>query len=349
LLYSLAGGLVMLAAVIGVYVLSARTGSGSFLFSVLSDHNRLQMATSVQLWLWFGFFIAFAIKAPLWPFHTWLPDAAAEAPIGASILLVGVMDKVGTFGFLRWSLPLFPNASKTMAPLVMTLAVIGIIYGALLAIGQRDLKRLLAYTSIAHFGFIAVGIFAFTSQGMAGATLYMVNHGFSTGALFLIVGFLVARQNSSSITDFGGVHKVAPWLSGAFFIAGLSSLALPGTNSFVSEFLVLIGSFTTYRVFAIIATVGIIFAAIYILLMYQRTMHGPLLERNAGMRDLSWREAAALIPMVALILGLGFFPKPALDVITPAVSSTQQDTRQTDPVAPHPAVVPVAATEGTSK
>ncbi|MDQ1715105.1 MAG: NADH-quinone oxidoreductase subunit, partial [Frankiaceae bacterium] len=305
--------------------------------------------TSVQLWLWFGFFIAFAIKAPLWPFHTWLPDAAAEAPIGASILLVGVMDKVGTFGFLRWSLPLFPNASKTMAPLVMTLAVIGIIYGALLAIGQRDLKRLLAYTSIAHFGFIAVGIFAFTSQGMAGATLYMVNHGFSTGALFLIVGFLVARQNSSSITDFGGVHKVAPWLSGAFFIAGLSSLALPGTNSFVSEFLVLIGSFTTYRVFAIIATVGIIFAAIYILLMYQRTMHGPLLERNAGMRDLSWREAAALIPMVALILGLGFFPKPALDIINPAVSSTQHDTGQSDPLAPHPAVVPVAATEGTSK
>jgi NADH-quinone oxidoreductase subunit M len=349
LLYSLAGGLVMLAAVIGVYVLSARTGSGSFLFSVLSDHNRLQMATSVQLWLWFGFFIAFAIKAPLWPFHTWLPDAAAEAPIGASILLVGVMDKVGTFGFLRWSLPLFPNASKTMAPLVMTLAVIGIIYGALLAIGQRDLKRLLAYTSIAHFGFIAVGIFAFTSQGMAGATLYMVNHGFSTGALFLIVGFLVARQNSSSITDFGGVHKVAPWLSGAFFIAGLSSLALPGTNSFVSEFLVLIGSFTTYRVFAIIATVGIIFAAIYILLMYQRTMHGPLLERNAGMRDLSWREAAALIPMVALILGLGFFPKPALDVINPAVSSTQHDTGQSDPVAPHPAADSVAATEGTGK
>ena len=351
LLYSLAGGLVMLAAVIGVYVLSARGhgGQGSFRFGDLTGSHGLQMAASVQIWLWFGFFIAFAIKAPLWPFHTWLPDAAAEAPIGASILLVGVMDKVGTFGFLRWSLPLFPNASKTMAPLVMTLAVIGIIYGALLAIGQRDLKRLLAYTSIAHFGFIAVGIFAFTSQGMAGATLYMVNHGFSTGALFLVVGFLVARQNSSSINDFGGVHKVAPWLSGAFFVVGLSSLALPGTNSFVSEFLVLIGSFTTYRVFAIIATVGIIFAAIYILLMYQRTMHGPLLERNAGMRDLSWREAAALIPMVALILGLGFFPRPLLNVINPAVSSTQHDTGQSDPVAQHPAADPVATTEGTGK
>jgi NADH-quinone oxidoreductase subunit M len=346
LLYSLAGGLVMLAAVIGVYVISARSGHGSFLVTNITG---MQMATSVQLWLWFGFFIAFAIKAPLWPFHTWLPDAAAQAPIGASILLVGVMDKVGTFGFLRWSLPLFPHASKTMAPLVMTLAVIGIIYGALLAIGQRDLKRLLAYTSIAHFGFIAIGIFAFTTQGMAGATLYMVNHGFSTGALFLVVGFLVARQHSSSIADFGGVHKVAPWLSGAFFVAGLSSLALPGTNSFVSEFLVLIGTFTTYRWFAIVATVGIIFAALYILLMYQRTMHGPLLERNAGMRDLSWREAAALVPMVALILGLGFFPKPALDVINPAVTSTQHDTGQTDPAAQHPAAENAAASEGTGK
>jgi NADH-quinone oxidoreductase subunit M len=347
LLYSLAGGLVMLASVIGVYVLSSRTGAGSFLFDVLRDPARMQMTASVQIWLWFGFFIAFAVKAPLWPFHTWLPDAAAEAPVGASILLVGVMDKVGTFGFLRWALPLFPHASKTMAPLVMVLAVIGIIYGALLAIGQRELKRLLAYTSIAHFGFIAIGIFAFTSQGMAGATLYMVNHGFSTGALFLVVGFLIARQNSSAIADFGGVHRVAPWLSGAFFLAGLSSLALPGTNSFVSEFLVLIGTFTTYRVFAVIATVGIIFAAIYILLMYQRTMHGPLLERNAGMRDLNWREAAALGPMVALILLLGFFTKPVLDVINPAVTSTQHDTGQSDPPAPHPVVA--AATEGTGK
>jgi NADH-quinone oxidoreductase subunit M len=347
LLYSLAGGLVMLASVIGVYVLSSRTGAGSFLFTVLSDHSRVQMAASVQIWLWFGFFIAFAVKAPLWPFHTWLPDAAAEAPVGASILLVGVMDKVGTFGFLRWALPLFPNASKTMAPLVMTLAVIGIIYGALLAIGQRELKRLLAYTSIAHFGFIAIGIFAFTTQGMSGATLYMVNHGFSTGALFLVVGFLIARQNSSAIVEFGGVHRVAPWLSGAFFVAGLSSLALPGTNSFVSEFLVLIGTFTTYRVFAVVATVGIIFAALYILLMYQRTMHGPLLERNAGMRDLNWREAAALGPMVALILLLGFFPKPVLDVINPAVTSTQHDTGRTDPPATHPVVA--AATEGTGK
>ena len=341
LLYSLFGGLVMLAAVIGTYVVSTRTGDGSFLFEVLSDPERMQMASSVQLWLWFGFFLAFAIKAPLWPFHTWLPDAAAQAPIGASILLVGVMDKVGTFGFLRWSLPLFPEASKDMAPLVMTLGVIGILYGALLAIGQRDLKRLLAYTSIAHFGFIAVGIFAFTSQSMTGSALYMVNHGFSTGALFLIVGFLIARQRSSAIEDFGGVHKVAPWLSGAFFIAGLSSLALPGTNSFVSEFLVLIGTFPNYRWFAIVATVGIIFAALYILLMYQRTMHGPLLARNSGMRDLTWREGAAVLPMLALIIALGFFPKPAIDVIEPAVNHTQEDTGQRDPDAKHPFTSPI--------
>jgi NADH-quinone oxidoreductase subunit M len=245
------------------------------------------------------------------------------------------MDKVGTFGFIRWTLPLLPKATHTFAPLVLSLAVIGIFYGALLAVGQRDLKRLVSYTSIAHFGFIAIGIFAFTSQGGTGATLYMVNHGFSTGALFLVVGFLIARRKSSQVADFGGVQAVAPWLAGAFVLAGLSSLALPGTNSFVSEFLVLVGTFTRYRAFAIVATVGIVLAALYILLVVQRTMHGPLNESNRGFTDLSAREAWVIAPILVLIVALGVYPKPVLDTINPAVRSTLCLNGRTDPVPTH--------------
>jgi NADH-quinone oxidoreductase subunit M len=331
LLYSLFGGLLMLAAVIGLYVFAGH----SFLIGDLQLHAPA-LSHTTQNWLFLGFFVAFAIKAPLWPFHTWLPDAATEAPTSGSVMLVGVMDKVGTFGFIRWTLPLLPKATHTFAPLVLSLAVIGIFYGALLANGQRDLKRLVSYTSIAHFGFIAIGIFAFTSQGGTGATLYMVNHGFSTGALFLIVGFLIARRKSSQVADFGGVHAVAPWLSGAFLLAGLSSLALPGTNSFVSEFLVLVGTFTRYRAFSIVATVGIILAALYILLMIQRTMHGPLNETNKGFRDLSAREVWVIAPVLVLIVALGVYPKPVLDTINPAVTATLCANNRTDPAPTHP-------------
>jgi NADH-quinone oxidoreductase subunit M len=327
-LYSLIGGLFMLAAVIGLFVVSANQGEGTFSFETLAD---LDIANSTQRWLFLGFFLAFAIKAPLFPFHTWLPDAGGQAPIGAAVLLVGVLDKVGTYGFLRYCLPLFPDASRFFAPLAITLSVIGIIYGALLAMGQSDMKRLVAYTSIAHFGFIGLGIFAFTTQGGAGAVLYMVNHGISTGALFLVVGFLVARRGSSAVADFGGAAKVIPWVAGAFFIAGLSSLSLPGTNSFVSEFLVLLGSFSTQPVATVIATVGMILAALYILLMYQRTMHGPLNPALPKMRDLSRREAFVIAPMVVLIIALGFYPKPVLDVINPAVEATMSDVGVTDP------------------
>jgi len=327
-LYSLVGGLFMLAAVIGLFVVSANQGEGTFSFETLAD---LDIADSTQRWLFLGFFLAFAIKAPLFPFHTWLPDAGGQAPIGAAVLLVGVLDKVGTYGFLRYCLPLFPDASRYFAPLAITLSVIGIIYGALLAMGQSDMKRLVAYTSVAHFGFIGLGIFAFTTQGGAGAVLYMVNHGISTGALFLVVGFLVARRGSSAVADFGGAAKVIPWVAGAFFIAGLSSLSLPGTNSFVSEFLVLLGSFTTQPVAAVIATVGMILAALYILLMYQRTMHGPLNPALPKMRDLSRRETFVIAPMVVLIIALGFYPKPVLDVINPAVKATLSDVGVTDP------------------
>src|SRR5215471_5265590 len=302
LLYSLLGGLLMLVAVIALYVYSTRSAvtghHGTFLFNVLVH---VPLSPTVQKWLFLGFFIAFAIKAPLWPFHTWLPDAAAAAPPGAAVLLVGVLDKVGTFGMLRYCFELFPSGAKYFTPLVITLAVIGIIYGAIVAIGQQDMKRLIAYTSVSHFGFIALGIFAMTTQGVSGATFYMVNHGFATGALFLIAGFLIVRRGSGRIADFGGVQKVAPVLAGLFLISGLAGLSLPGLSTFVSEFLVLVGTFTKYKVAAILATAGIILAAIYILCMYQRVAGGPVRDQVAGMKDLKPRELLAVVPLVVLI------------------------------------------------
>jgi NADH-quinone oxidoreductase subunit M len=295
------------------------------------------MSTSTERLLFVGFFIAFAIKAPLWPVHTWLPDAAAESPPGGAVMLVGVLDKVGTFGMIRFCLPLFPDASQWAAPVVITLAVIGILYGALLAIGQTDMKRLIAYTSISHFGFIVLGIFAMTTQGQSGATLYMVNHGFSTAALFLIAGFLISRRGSRLIADYGGVQRVAPMLAGTFLVAGLSSLALPGLSTFVSEFLVLVGTFTRYEAAAIIATGGIILASLYILLMYQRTMTGQPNEHTSKLADLNVREAWVVAPLIAVIIALGFFPQPLLDVINPAVDRTMQQVGVEDPAPEVPA------------
>ena len=333
LLFSLVGGLLMLAAVIGLYVVSGSGDApGTFAFEQLIG---LEMSTAVEIALFSGFFIAFAIKAPLWPFHTWLPDAGAEAPVGTAVLLVGVMDKVGTFGFLRYCLPLFPEASRILGPYVIALCVIGILYGALLAMGQKDLKRLVSYTSVAHFGFIGLGIFAFTTQAQTGAVLYMVNHGLSTGALFLVVGFLIVRGRSRLVGDYSGVAAVAPILAGTFLVAGMSSLALPGLSTFVSEFLVLIGTFTRYPVAAVLATIGIILAALYVLLAYQRTMQGELrLPRGTiaeKVRDLHLREAMAIAPLLALMIFLGFYPRPLVDVITPSVDRTMTDVGRTDP------------------
>jgi NADH-quinone oxidoreductase subunit M len=329
LLYSLLGGLLMLAAVIALYVYSARAGHPTFLLSSLLH---VSLSPGVQKWLFLGFFIAFAIKAPLWPFHTWLPDAATAAQPGAAVLLVGVLDKVGTFGMIRYCLELFPAAAKYFTPLVLVLAVVGILYGAVVAIGQADLKRLIAYTSVSHFGFIALGIFAMTTQGQAGATLYMVNHGFATGALFLIAGFLIARRKSQRIGDFGGVQKVAPVLAGLFLVASLAGLSLPGLSTFVSEFLVLVGTFSRYKVAASLATAGMILAAIYLLWMYQRTMTGPVRPEVADMPDLKPRELWAVAPLIALIIGLGVYPKPVLDIINPAVRHTMTQIHVTDPV-----------------
>ena len=262
LIYSLFGGLLMLASIIALYVMSGAQGGHTFDLQALSQ---LEMSSTTQNFLFLGFFIAFAIKAPLWPLHTWLPDAAASATPGTSVLLLGVLDKVGTFGMIRYCLTLFPEASKTFTPLIMVLAVISIVYGAILAIGQKDLKRLIAFTSISHFGFITMGIFAMTSQGHSGATLYMFNHGFSTAALFIVGGWMIARRGSSTIADFGGLQRITPVMAWSFFLAGMSSLALPGLSSFVSEFLVLVGTFTRYPVHAVIATFGIVLAALYIL------------------------------------------------------------------------------------
>ncbi|MGH3911520.1 MAG: complex I subunit 4 family protein, partial [Pseudonocardiaceae bacterium] len=360
-LYSLLGGLVMLGSVIGVFVVSSgELGHGTFdwatLVSIADD-----IPEGTQIWLFLGFFVAFAIKAPLVPLHTWLPDAGAEAPVGVGVLLVGVMDKIGIYGFLRYCLPLFPDASRTLAPLVLTLAVAGILYAALLAVGQTDLKRFVAYTSVAHFGFIALGVFAFSTQGQAGAVLYMVNHGISTGMLFIVIGMLIARGGSRLIADYGGVAALAPVLAGMMLFAGLSSLALPGMSPFVSEFLVLVGSFPRAPVYTILATAGIILAALYVLWVYQRVMQGPVRgaavlgvlsggpgtgggpgtmlapevaadRRGSLFPDLSVREIAVLVPLVVLILLLGFYPQPVLDVINPSVGATLSEVGLSDPV-----------------
>jgi NADH-quinone oxidoreductase subunit M len=344
LLYSLAGGLLMLAALIGLYVVSAdKLGIGTFdlpaLVSAVRDGS-LAIDPDIEKLLFGGFFIAFAIKAPLWPFHTWLPDAAAEATPGSAVLLVGVLDKVGTFGMLRYCLLLFPSASKYFTPAIIVLAVIGIVYGALLAIGQTDIKRLIAYTSISHFGFITLGLFAMTTQGQSGSTLYMVNHGFSTAALFLIAGFLISRRGSRLIADYGGVQSVAPILAGTFLVAGLSGLALPGLSTFVSEFLVLVGTFTRYKAAAVVAATGAILAAIYILWLYQRTMNGRVAAAVRGLPDLRWREIIAVVPLLALLIGLGVYPKPVLDVINPPVQRTLEQLDRSDP----PPAVEVSAT-----
>ncbi|MFI5621293.1 NADH-quinone oxidoreductase subunit M [Streptomyces sp. NPDC051567] len=329
LLYNLAGGLIMLAAVIGLYVVA-----GNFSLQEIAAaraDGTLDMATNTERLLFLGFFFAFAVKAPLWPLHTWLPNAMGESTAPVAVLITAVVDKVGTFAMLRFCLGLFPEASKWATPVIIVLALISIIYGALLAVGQRDIKRLIAYASISHFGFIVLGIFAMTSQGQSGATLYMVNHGISTAALMLVAGFLISRRGSRLIADYGGVQKVAPVLAGTFLIGGLATLSLPGLAPFVSEFLVLVGTFARYPVAGIIATVGIVLAALYTLVLYQRTMTGPVPEKIRAMPDLRVREVLVVAPLIVLLIGLGVYPKPLTDIVNPAVEHTMSDVKQTDP------------------
>ncbi|MFC9651818.1 MULTISPECIES: NADH-quinone oxidoreductase subunit M [unclassified Streptomyces] len=329
LLYNLVGGLIMLAAVIGLYVVA-----GSFSLSEIAEaraNGSLSIATDTERWLFLGFFFAFAVKAPLWPLHTWLPNAMGEATAPVAVLITAVVDKVGTFAMLRFCLQLFPEASTWATPVILVLALISIVYGALLAVGQRDMKRLIAYASISHFGFIIMGIFAMTSQGQSGATLYMVNHGISTAALMLVAGFLITRRGSRLIADYGGVQKVAPVLAGTFLIGGLATLSLPGLSPFVSEFLVLVGTFSRYPVIGIIATIGIVLAALYVLVLYQRTMTGPVKPEVRTMPDLRVRELVVVTPLIALLLFLGVYPKPLTEIVNPAVEHTLSDVQQTDP------------------
>ncbi|WP_340563856.1 NADH-quinone oxidoreductase subunit M [Streptomyces sp. GSL17-111] len=343
LLYNLAGGLIMLAAVIGLYVVTAdQLPAGTFSLQQIAEaraSGELEMATNTERLLFLGFFLAFAVKAPLWPLHTWLPNAMGESTAPVAVLITAVVDKVGTFAMLRFCLGLFPEASAWATPVVIVLALVSIVYGALLAVGQRDIKRLVAYASISHFGFIILGIFAMTSQGQSGATLYMVFHGISTAALMLVAGFLISRRGSRLIADYGGVQKVAPVLAGTFLIGGLATLSLPGLAPFVSEFLVLVGTFSRYPAAGIVATAGIVLAAIYVLLLYQRTMTGPVDKPEiAKMPDLRPRELAVVAPLIALLIFLGVFPKPLTDIVNPAVEHTLSDVRETDPEPELPAV-----------
>ncbi|PRH76671.1 NADH-quinone oxidoreductase subunit M [Streptomyces solincola] len=329
LLYNLVGGLIMLAAVIGLYVVA-----GNFSLTEIAEaraSGELTMATNTERWLFLGFFFAFAVKAPLWPLHTWLPNAMGESTAPVAVLITAVVDKVGTFAMLRFCLQLFPEASKWATPVIVVLALVSIVYGALLAVGQRDIKRLVAYASISHFGFIILGIFAMTSQGQSGATLYMVNHGISTAALMLVAGFLITRRGSRLIADYGGVQKVAPVLAGTFLIGGLATLSLPGLAPFVSEFLVLVGTFARYPAAGIVATVGIVLAALYVLVLYQRTMTGPVKPEVRAMPDLKARELVVITPLIALLLFLGVFPKPLTEIVDPAVRHTMSDVQQKDP------------------
>ncbi|MFJ6751333.1 NADH-quinone oxidoreductase subunit M [Streptomyces sp. NPDC091266] len=339
LLYNLVGGLIMLAAVIGLYAVTAdQLGTGTFSLQQIVEARaagKLDIGTGTERLLFLGFFFAFAVKAPLWPLHTWLPGAMGESTAPVAVLITAVVDKVGTFAMLRFCLQLFPEASSWATPVILVLAVISVIYGALVAVAQRDIKRLIAYASISHFGFIVLGIFAMTSQGQSGATLYMVNHGISTAALMLVAGFLISRRGSRLIADYGGVQKVAPILAGTFLIGGLATLSLPGLAPFVSEFLVLVGTFSRYPVIGIIATVGIVLAALYVLVLYQRTMTGPVkTEEVRAMPDLRVRELVVVAPLIALLIFLGVYPKPLTDIVNPAVDHTLSVVDKKDPKPP---------------
>ncbi|MGV1087686.1 MAG: NADH-quinone oxidoreductase subunit M [Mycobacterium sp.] len=338
LLYNLLGGLVMLAGVVGIYVVTSNSNAfanGTFDFRQIADAiaaGTFSIPPAMANAMFGAFMFAFAVKAPMWPLHRWLPDAAVQATPASAVLMMAVMDKVGTFGMLRYCLPLFPGAATQFRTAIIALAVISIVYGALVAIGQTDVMRLIAYTSISHFGFIVLGIFAMTSQGQSGSALYMVNHGISTAALFLIAGFLVSRRGTRLINAYGGVQKVAPVLAGTFLIAGLATLSLPGLASFISEFLVLIGTFTRYPVFAVIAAAALVLSAIYVLWLYQRLMTGPVTHGNEKVPDLRARELLVVVPLIAALIALGVYPKIALNVINPAVEHTLKGIGVHDPI-----------------
>jgi NADH-quinone oxidoreductase subunit M len=313
-LFTLAGSLLMLVGI--VYLYFAAQGDPTF------DYRQLlgtQLSVEVQRWLFLAFFASFAVKVPLVPFHTWLPDAHTEAPTAGSVMLAGVLLKMGAYGLIRFGIPLFPDAARELAPLIIGLSIVGIIYGALVAAMQKDLKRLIAYSSVAHLGFVTLGIFVGSLQAMSGGILQMVSHGLSTGALFLLVGALYERRHTRLIADFGGLAKTVPIFAGIFLVVALSSLGLPGLNGFVGEFLILLGTFFSYRWWVVPAAFGIVLAAVYLLWAYKRVFHGEVThEENRRLPDLNVRELAMLAPLLVLIVAIGVYPKPFLDRIEPS-------------------------------
>ena len=323
LLYTMAGSVLMLLAIIWLaYHHQAVTGVPSF---DLADLIALDVPGGAQTWLFLAFALAFAIKVPLFPFHTWLPDAHVQAPTAGSVILAGVLLKMGTYGLLRFAFPLFPQAALQFAPYIAVLAVIGIVYGALVAMVQPDMKKLVAYSSVSHLGIVVLGLCAFTVNGVQGSVYQMLAHGISTGGLFLIVGMLSDRRHTRQIAEFGGLKAVMPKLVGAFLLITLASVALPGTNGFIGEFLILLGTFTSTaldgaRVYTTVAATGVILSAVYMLWMFQRVNYGPVTnDKNRGLRDLSPREWVVIAPICAMAVVMGVFPNVFLRPMEPAV------------------------------
>ena len=318
--YTMAGSALMLVGILALVSLSARSTGQPITFDLVKLGEAQGLATVTARWIFLSFALAFAIKVPIFPLHTWLPDAHTEAPTAGSVILAGVMLKLGTYGFLRFGLYLFPEASRYFAPLMLTLATIGIIYGAVVATMQKDLKRLVAYSSVAHLGFIVLGTFALNRQGLVGGILQMVNHGLSTGALFLLVGLIYERRHTRLISELSGLQKAAPIMAGVFTLVMLSSVGLPGLNGFVGEFLILLGTFASHRWWAVVAAAGVILAALYLLWAYQRVFHGsPDREENANFAELKLGEGLVLLPLLVGIVVLGVYPKPMIERIEPSV------------------------------
>ena len=314
-LYTMLGSMLMLVAILYLAMTNSdTTGRPNFSYDYILSGST--MSPTVALWLFGAFFVAFAVKVPMWPFHTWLPDAHVEAPTAGSVILAAIMLKMGTFGFIRFALPLFPTAAmnETVRTIVLTLAVIGIVYGALVAMVQPDFKKLVAYSSVSHLGFVMLGVFALTEQSVQGALIVNLSHGISTGALFLLVGMMYERRHSRLIEDYGGIAKVMPVFAVMLSIVSMSSIGVPGTNGFVGEFLVLVGSFRTQPLFTIIASTAVIFAAVYLLWALQRIIYNPLSKpENRHLPDLNWREIGLLVPLIFVIFWIGVYPAPILE------------------------------------
>ncbi|MDQ1467271.1 MAG: NADH-quinone oxidoreductase subunit, partial [Actinomycetota bacterium] len=331
-LYTMAGSAFLFVGLLSVALLYHRAGHPlTFDVRTLTAWTSAKgnLSTGVARALFLSFCVAFAVKVPLFPFHTWLPDAHTEAPTAGSVVLAGVLLKMGTYGFLRFAIPMFPQAAVDLAPILLVSGVIGIVYGAIVAAMQPDLKRLIAYSSIAHLGFVVLGTFALTTQGLQGALFTMLSHGLTTSALFLLVGMLYDRRHTRLISDFGGLWKSVPILAGLFVAATFASIGLPGFSGFVGEFLALIGTFLTHRWYAVVATTGVIFAAVYLLWAVQRAFMGEPQGDNVGMRDISVRELATVVPLLGLSLFLGFYPKPVLDRVRPAVDDLVAHVQET--------------------